>query len=254
MPKITDPIGVFDSGVGGISVLRELVQRMPEENYIYFGDSANAPYGTRTTENVAALALGVADSFVDRKVKALVVACNTATAAALDKIKAKYPQLLVIGVEPCVGVAAARFPEGRIGVLATPATIRERKFMYQMEPYPKATVDLIPAPYLMEFVEAGKFDSPETDEYLRGLLGEYIGKLDALVLGCTHYPFVKKALHRVLGSRTELFDGSSLTAEETVAALTAAGLRNAGGSGSVQMENSLQDPAILALSATLLQE
>ena len=254
MPKITDPIGVFDSGVGGISVLRELVQRMPEERYIYFGDSANAPYGTRTLEDVAALAIGVADRFAARNVKALVVACNTATAAALEKIKTQYPELLVIGVEPCVGVAAARHPEGRIGVLATPATIRERKFMYQMEPYPQATVDLIPAPYLMEFVDAGKFDAPETDEYLKKLLGEYIGKLDALVLGCTHYPFVKKALRRVLGSGTELFDGSSLTAEETVAALTAAGLRNDKGPGSVQIENSLQDGAILELSAALLQE
>ena len=244
MAKRTDPIGVFDSGVGGISVLRALLHKMPGENYLYYGDSANAPYGTRSPEDVTALASSV---------KALVVACNTSTSVAMETLRKNHPELIVVGIEPSLGLAASHYPKGRIGVLATPATIAGRRFMYQAQPYPEAEVVLIPAPNLVEIVEAGKYDSPEADAYLENLLRPYIGKLDALVLGCTHYPFVEKALHRVLGEEVAFFDGSSITAAETYEKLLAADLLNESG-GAVQMENSLPDKEILTLCMKLLED
>ena len=251
MAKITDPIGVFDSGVGGISVLRALVHKMPGENYLYFGDSANAPYGTRTPQEVTALAMAVADHLVEQGVKALVIACNTSTSVALEQFRERYPQLVVVGIEPAVGLAAAQYPTGCIGVLATPATIAGRRFMYQAEPYPDAKIELIPAPNLVEIVEAGKYDTEEADNYLKNLLAPYIGKLDALVLGCTHYPFVTNALRRVIGEKVAFFDGSCITAEQTYEKLQAAGLLNEAG-GNVQIENSLPNKEILELSMALL--
>lgn len=253
MNSIHDPIGVFDSGVGGISVLRHLVALMPQERFLYYGDSANAPYGTRTPEEVTALASNVAEKLARQGVKALVVACNTSTSVAMETLKKNHPELIVVGIEPSVGLAAAAFPEGHIGVLATPATIAGRRFMYQADPYPNAKISLIPAPNLVEIVEAGKYDSPEADAYLENLLRPYIGKLDALVLGCTHYPFVGKALHRVLGDQVAFFDGSSITAEETYQKLLAADMLNRDG-GSVQVQNSLPDGNILALCRKLLGE
>lgn len=253
MLRITDPIGVFDSGVGGISVLRALIHKMPGENYLYFGDSANAPYGTRPPHEVAALSTAVADRLVEQGVKALVVACNTTTSIALEQLKNRYPQLVIVGIEPAVGLAASAYPSGRIGVIATPATIAGRRFMYQAEPYPDAKIELIPAPNLVEIVEAGKYDTPEADAYLRNLLAPYIGKLDGVVLGCTHYPFVENALRRVLGEDVKFFDGSRLTAAETYEQLRKAGLLNEAG-GNVRIENSLPDKKILALSMALLGE
>ena len=251
MAKRSDPIGVFDSGVGGISVLRALIHKMPGENYLYFGDSANAPYGTRTPQEVTDLACAVAEKLAQQGVKALVVACNTSTAVAMEKLKAEHPDMTIVGIEPSVGLAAAAFPAGRIGVLATPATIAGRRFMYQAEPYPQVQIDLIPAPNLVEIVEAGKYDTEEADAYLGSLLAPYIGKLDALVLGCTHYPFVENALRRVMGEKVAFFDGSSLTAAETYEKLLAADLLNENG-GNVRIENSSADKKLLELSMKLL--
>ena len=251
MAKRVDPIGVFDSGVGGISVLRALIDKMPGENYLYFGDSANAPYGTRTPQEVTELACAVAEKLANQGVKALVVACNTSTAVAMEALKARFPGMPIVGIEPSVGLAASCYPEGRIGVMATPATIAGRRFMYQVEPYPNAKIDLIPAPNLVEIVEAGQYDTQVADDYLKNLLAPYIGKLDALVLGCTHYPFVKNALRRVLGENVAFFDGSSITAEETCRQLQASGLENNNG-GNVQIQNSAEDKKLLELSMKLL--
>ena len=130
------PIAVFDSGVGGISVLRELVKLMPQENYLYFGDSANAPYGDKTTAHVQQLTLHAAQMLLDRGAKALVVACNTATAAAIDMLRQHYPNKILIGIEPALKMGADRFPHGRIGVMATQVTLREEKFLHQTERFP----------------------------------------------------------------------------------------------------------------------
>ena len=252
MARKEDYIAVFDSGVGGISVLRELKKCMPQENYLYFGDSANAPYGAKTTEQVCDCTLNAARMLLARGTKALVVACNTATAAAIIKLRQDYPDTIIIGIEPALKVAADRFPTGRIGIMATQVTLREEKLAIQIERFPETTVERIPAPGLVELVEAGKTDAPETEALLRNILEPYVGKLDALVLGCTHYPFVKNAIARIMGEGTVLLDGGEGTARQTRRCLEAAGLLY-DGPGSILMENSLNTPEILRLSHKLLE-
>ena len=245
-------IAVFDSGVGGISVLRELVKLMPGENYLYFGDSANAPYGDKTTAQVRQLTLDAAAALMERGVKALVVACNTATAAAIKDLRQQYPDTIIVGIEPALKLAYDRFPQSRVGVMATQVTLREEKFAHQLERFPDMQVSLIPAPGLVEQIEAGKADSPETEALLESILGPYRGKLDALVLGCTHYPFVKEGIAKILGAQTTLLDGSAGTARHTMRRLEEAGLLR-GGEGSIQLENSSNDPRLTALAAQLLE-
>ena len=246
-------IAVFDSGVGGISVLRELVKLMPRENYLYFGDSANAPYGSRTTDGVRQLTLAAADALVKRGIKALVVACNTATAAAINILRERYPELIVIGIEPALKPAADRFPGGHIGVMATPVTLREEKFNHQLERFPGVTVSTIPIPDLVELIEAGHRDDQEVEALLRPVLGPYAGKLDAVVLGCTHYPFAAKTIGRILGEKTVVMDGGAGTARETRRRLEEAGLLH-DGPGHVLLENSAGDPRLLELAGQLLYE
>ena len=246
-----DFIAVFDSGVGGISVLRELIRQMPRENYLYFGDSANAPYGNRPTGQVRELTLQAVEKMLPNGLKALVVACNTATSAAVRTLREIYPELIVVGIEPALKMAADRFPNGRVGVMATKVTLREEKFAYQAARFPDVQVERIPAPGLVELVEAGKVSGPEVESLLREILAPYIGRLDALVLGCTHYPFVRKTVKKILGPETALFDGGEGTARHTRHLLEEAGLRN-GGQGSVIMENSSGSQALLELSYKLL--
>ena len=247
------PIGVFDSGVGGISVLRELVKAMPGEDFLYFGDSRNAPYGKRSTEEVRQLTLKAARQLFDRGCKALVVACNTATAAAIRDLREIYSDRIIVGIEPALKVAADRFPTGTVGIMATEVTLREEKLAAQIERFPNLTVLRIPAPGLVELVESGKADTEETKEFLENILAPYLGKLDALVLGCTHYPFVKKHLAQILGENVQLLDGGEGTARRTRSLLEQEGLLQET-VGSVQMENSLGSSQILKLSMALLEK
>ena len=252
MNRIEDHIAVFDSGVGGISVLRHLLKVMPNERYLYLGDSANAPYGSRPTEQVRQLSLNVAEKLMAEGVKALVVACNTATAAAIETLRQTYSDTIVIGIEPALKPAADRFPGGNIAVLATEVTLREEKFSRLMTHYgSNCTVIPIPAPGLVELIEGGHTDDRQTEALLRPLLTPWAGKLDAVVLGCTHYPFAAKAVSRLLGDGVVLFDGGEGTARETRRRLEAAGLLSEG-PGEVILRSSRPDPAILALSQTLL--
>ena len=250
-----DYIGVFDSGVGGLSVLRHLRKLLPQENYIYYGDGANAPYGNRSTQQVRQLTLAAAEHMLANwNLKALVVACNTATAAAIGLLREKYPDLIVIGIEPALKLAADKFPGGRIGVMATRVTLREEKFDTLMHRFDVGcVVEKIPAPGLVELIEAGKGESTDTQALLEDILAPYIGKLDALVLGCTHYPFAAEAIGRVLGENVALLDGGDGTARETKRRLEAAGLLRSG-EGSVTIENSSNDPQLIALSMELLEE
>ncbi len=247
-------IAVFDSGVGGLSVLRHLRQTMPGEAYIYFGDCANAPYGCRSTEEVRALTLAAAEKLVtEYPIKALVVACNTATAAAIRELRAAYPDLIVIGIEPALKLAADTFPGGRIGVMATQVTLREEKFDTLMHRFDAGcTVAKIPAPGLVELIEAGKVDGQEMDNLLRRLLSPYIGELDALVLGCTHYPFAAGAISRVLGPEVLLLDGGEGTAKETKRRLQAAGLLENDGQGELLLTASGDNARFTAVAENLL--
>ena len=245
-------IAVFDSGVGGISVLKELVKQMPGENYLYFGDSTNAPYGKRTTDEVRSLTLAAAEMLIARGVKALVIACNTATAAAINDLRETYPDTIVIGIEPALKVAADRFPGGHIGVMATPVTLREEKFAQQVDRFPGLQVSTIPVPALVELVEAGHRDDALVEEMLQPALAPYAGKLDAVVLGCTHYPFAAKTIGKLLGENTAVLDGGEGTARETKRRLQEKDLLLEG-DGELILENSTNDPRLLHLSMELLE-
>lgn len=251
LPASTDPIGVFDSGLGGISVLKELITQLPRENYLYYGDSANAPYGDRPTAQVRELTLRAAQQLFDQGCKALVVACNTATSAAICQLRQSFPDRVIVGIEPALKLAVDRFPTGRIGVMATQVTLREEKFAHQLERFPRAQVSLIPAPGLVERIEAGEISGPETRQLLKSLLIPYVGKLDALVLGCTHYPFVKDGIREILGEETVLLDGGVGTARRTRQLLEQQGLLNHG-TGTVIITNSSPDPAQIRRAWALL--
>ena len=249
-----DYIGLFDSGVGGISVLRHMLRLMPDERYLYMGDSANAPYGTKTKEQVRQLSFAVAEKLIDRGIKALVVACNTATSAAINDLRSTYPDLIVVGIEPALKLAADRFPKGNLGVMATPMTLREEKFDLLLHRFDsQCRVSKIPAPGLVELIEQGRGNSAEAEILLRSLLKDYIGNIDALVLGCTHYPFAAEAISRVLGEQVALLDGGDGTARETKRRLALAGLLN-DGCGEIVIENSSADPKIIELAYRLLNE
>ncbi len=254
MNKASDYIAVFDSGVGGISVLRHLVEAMPGERYLYFGDSANAPYGSRSTQEVRQLTLAAAEKLTtEYGVKALVIACNTATSAAVKQVRAAYPDLIVIGIEPALKVAADHFPGGRVGVMATEVTLREEKFDLLLHRFDEnCTIAKIPAPGLVQLIEGGKTGGPETEALLHTLLAPYIGRLDALVLGCTHYPFAAKAISRVLGGEVVLLEGGEGTARETRRRLTEAGLLEKG-PGEVRILNSAEDEKKIELCKLLLK-
>ena len=253
MNTAEDYIGVFDSGLGGISVLRHLVRVLPEEKFLYFGDSANAPYGTKTKEEVRALTFAAMERMMARGIKAFVVACNTATSAAINELRAAYPHMIIIGIEPALKLAADKFPGGALGVMATPMTLREQKFAALMARYEgSCRVYKLPAPGLVELIESGRADSPEADDLLRRLFAQCPEKLDAVVLGCTHYPFAATSLRRVLGDGVALLDGGDGTARETRRRLEAAGLLRRG-TGELIMENS-RGGELLALSRKLLEQ
>ena len=253
MAKKTDAIAVFDSGVGGISVLRELVRQLPQERYLYYGDSANAPYGTRPTQQVRQLCENVVEHLLEYGIKALVIACNTATAAAIDHLRRKYPGLIIVGIEPALKLAATRHPGGTVGVIATPVTLREEKYR-QLEArcsrYCK--VISIPAPGLADLVEAGKANSAESEALLRSLLAPYRSQLDALVLGCTHYPFATPTIAAIMGDHTELLDGGEGTARETKHRLEQSGLLS-DGPGNIEILSSADDPEMIRRSWDLLR-
>ncbi len=201
------PIAVFDSGMGGISVLREMVKEMPNEDFLYFGDSLHAPYGTKTLAEVQELTIGHIQKLKERGCKAAAIACNTATSAAVRKLREMYPQFPLVGIEPAVKPAVLANPGGKVLVMATPMTIRLEKLAALINEY-KDQADIYPlaCPGLMEFVEDGREQSPELIAFLQELLAPY-HDVDAAVLGCTHYPFVKEQISRVLGDGVQIFDG-----------------------------------------------
>ena len=225
MNQKQDYIAVFDSGVGGISVLRHLRQLIPKEKFLYFGDSANAPYGDRPTEEIRCLALQAAEKLCGYGIKALVVACNTATAAAIEALRSTYPELIVVGIEPALKLATEKFPGGTVGVLATPVTLREEKFQKLVKTSSNhCSVINLPASGLADLIESGKANSEESRELLTPILAPWAGKLDALVLGCTHYPFAAPTISALLGGSVPLLDGGKGTAKETLRRLQTADL------------------------------
>ncbi len=206
----TAPIGVFDSGAGGISVLKRLWALMPNEQFLYFGDSANAPYGTRPLEEIRALTVKAVEHLLDEGCKAIVLACNTATSAAAKELRETYPDVPIFGLEPALKPAALSGVHPTVVVMATPLTLREEKFRALTERF-EDLCELIklPAPELVELVEQNKMGTPELRTYLEDLFAPLDrDKIDCLVLGCTHFPFVKRELRAILGDRPVFFDGA----------------------------------------------
>lgn len=241
MEECKKPVGVFDSGVGGISVLRELVKQMPYEDYIYLGDSENAPYGTKTLDEVRGLTVSNVRFLLENGTKAIAIACNTATSAAVSMLRKIYPDIPLVGIEPAIKPAVLYKKDSRIVVMATPMTLKQEKFQTLMHRYENmADIVPLPCPGLMEFVERGVLDGEEIKEYLIELFGSVNRKkIDSIVLGCTHYPFVKNVVQKVAGSNVAIFDGGEGTAREMKRRLTEAGLLNkCGENGQTRFINS----------------
>ena len=229
-------IGVFDSGVGGLSVLRHIRAQLPHEDLIYVADSGYAPYGDKTEQQVIDRSLAVAAYLVQQGIKALVVACNTATIAAIKALRARYPELPIVGVEPGLKPAAAASHNGKIGVLATERTLRGEKLLAlreQVSTATGATFLLQPCVGLVERIEQcamgnepGDATSAMLERYIAPLLAQGV---DTLVLGCTHYPFVQDAITRTVRAHTQqpvtLIDTGEAVARQLARLLDAAGLR-----------------------------
>lgn len=210
------PIGFLDSGVGGLSVLREAIKLMPNEDYIYFGDSKNAPYGVKTRDEIRELTFNAVKFLLDKGAKGIVVACNTATSAAVADLRKKYTQLPLVGIEPAIKPAVELGKPGKILMLATPMTVKQEKFKFLLDKY-KDRAEIIPIPCagLMEFIEKGVLDSEELEAYLREKILIYdINEISSIVLGCTHYPFIADTIQKVVGKDIKILDGAYGTARE----------------------------------------
>ncbi len=242
-------VGVFDSGVGGISVLKSLVAELPHENFNYFGDSANAPYGEKTTDEVLELSRAIVDRFVANGAKAVVIACNTATSAAAPALRKQYPDLPIIGIEPALKPATEAPNHGRILVMATDITLRLDKYQDLARTYGRnCEVISVPCPGLAARLEHGDCDAADVREMIRGFVGCYAGTVSSVVLGCTHYPFVRGLIDEVLGGGVRFFDGGPGTARQLRKRLAEQGLLAAEGqAGQVTFASSKDDPAELDL-------
>jgi len=243
-PNAELPVAFFDSGLGGLSVLREAVRIMPQEDYIYFGDSANAPYGTKSVSEIQTLTLSHADQLYREGIKALVIACNTATSAAIAPLRRLYSDIPVIGIEPALKPAAEIEEHPRVIVMATPLTVRGKKMHELLGKYAqKADVTMIGCPGLMEFVEEGNLDGPDVTAYLKTLLLPHLDHpVDAIVLGCTHYPFLRGTIQKIVGPDIQILDGGLGTARQLRRKLQEENLlKEAGRPGHIEYRESLPE-------------
>ena len=230
-PNPSGPIGVFDSGVGGLSVLRALLERLPGESYLYVADSAHCPYGPRGHLEIRRLSEGIARYLIEAGTKAMVVACNTASAAALTHLRATFPQVPFVGMVPAVKPAAQVTRSGVVGVLATPATFGGRLYEEVVERHANGVRVLsVACPGLVERVEEGDLDGPATTALLRHCLMPLLDAgADTLVLGCTHYPFLAPAIRALVGEGVALLEPSDAVARQTARVLTDRGLASPSG-------------------------
>ncbi|MGL4316859.1 MAG: glutamate racemase [Pseudomonas sp.] len=221
------PIGVFDSGVGGLSVLGEIRARLPEESLLYVADSGHVPYGEKTPEFIRERSQLIAEFLLAQGAKALVLACNTATAAAVADLRQRYPELPIVGMEPAVKPAAAATRSGVVGVLATTGTLKSARFAALLDRFASdVRVITQPCPGLVEQIEAGELASPHTRELLQRWVEPLLAEgCDTLILGCTHYPFIKPLLRELLPASVSLVDTGAAVARQLQSLLDQRGLR-----------------------------
>jgi len=224
------PIGVFDSGVGGLSVLREIQARLPDESLLYVADSGHVPYGEKSPEFIRERSQKIAEFLLGQGAKALVLACNTATAAAVADLRERYPELPIVGMEPAVKPAAAVTRSGVVGVLATTGTLKSAKFAALLDRFASdVRVITQPCPGLVEQIEAGELDTPRTRELLQGWVGPLLAEgCDTLILGCTHYPFIKPLLRELVPESISLVDTGAAVARHLQSLLDQRQLRALG--------------------------
>ena len=246
-------IGVFDSGLGGISVLHTIHDLLPKEDLIYFGDSLHNPYGTKTKKEITARCIEICDYLISKDVKAIVIACNTATSACVPLLRKKYP-IDIIGMEPALKVAAERGANQKIAVWATQLTLKEQKFSDLMERFENEhKIYKVACPKLVEIVEKGMLQNedvvfPVLKDYLNETKEE---KIDSIVLGCTHFVFYRSYLESILKDKIELIDGNLGTAHHLKDILAQKQLLNTQG-GVVEWHNTC--PEKIDLSKKLFSQ
>ncbi len=249
---MNDLIGFFDSGVGGVSVLHEAVRLLPNEHFFFYGDNLHAPYGPRPLEEIRALSAAGIDVLLSQGVKAIVIACNTATSAYAETVRAAHPDLPIVGMEPALKPAHYARHGGNVLVLATAATLRLEKFERLMRLYGDDVITVV-GEGLVELVESGRARSPEAHSRLKALLDPYRDmQIDAIVLGCTHYPFLRDAIQDIF-PRASIFDGLNGTAMQLKFLLDQNGLRSHDSIGSVEYRSSAGSASV-ALMRRLMAE
>lgn len=203
------PIGIFDSGIGGLTVLKEIINILPNEEYLYYADKDNMPYGIKPKEDVKKYIEKSVEFLISKNVKAVVIACNTATSIAINNLRKKY-SIPIIGIEPAAKPAIENRGEKKVLIMATPTTIKEEKLYNLLKKFnAKEIVDLIAMPKLVEFAEKGEFNSNRVNNYLKDKLKEYnLNEYSEVVLGCTHFPFFKEAILEVFPQNINIIDGS----------------------------------------------
>lgn len=211
------PVGIFDSGVGGLSVLREIVHQLPHEDIIYIADQSHVPYGRRTLEEVRGYAVGITEYLLSKKAKIIVLACNTASAAALKYLRQIYPSVPFVGMEPAIKPAAETTRSGAVGVLATPATFQGELYASVIERFAQGvTIYQHTCPGLVQQIEQGDFNSSVSRKILEeALLPMLAANIDTVVLGCTHYPFVIPLIQAIVGDRVRVIDPAPAVARQT---------------------------------------
>jgi glutamate racemase len=250
-----NPIGVFDSGVGGLSVLREIRAQMPNEHLIYFGDQAHVPYGPRPMEQIQNFSESITNFLLGQHAKIIVVACNTASAAALKSLREKFPTVKFVGMEPAVKPAAEKTQTGRVGVLATPATFQGALYASVVERFANG-VELFQntCPGLVRQIEKGELNTPATRGILENALLPMLEKnIDTVVLGCTHYPFVIPLIEEIAGKHVRVIDPAPAVAKQVHRLLEADGALNQNGAeGTLRFITSGEVDSVQRLLSTLL--
>jgi len=226
-PGIADaPIGVFDTGVGGLTILRDLLRELPDERYLYFGDTGNCPYGVRAEDDIRRLALAIADFLAAQHVKLMVVACNTISVVALDALRAAHPDIPFVGVVPAVKPAARLTHVGRVGVASTEASARGDYLRRLIAEHARGVaVSAVGCPRLVLLAEAAQLDGPVVEATIREDIAPLLAAhIDVLVLGCTHFPAMRPAFERVVGPGVQVIDSGAAIARRARFILAEAGL------------------------------